>query len=359
MKLLFKSLIILLLIPAITVANNGNWKYTKEKTINKEFTVNADALLTVDNAYGNLDIVTWNENRIVIQVLIKASGNDEEEVIERLEKVDVDFSASASNVSAKTNFGNKKNNSWSLWGKKKSVSLQVHYTIKMPVTNSVNLSNDYGNINLNRLEGNAKISCDYGQLILGDLMAEDNMLTFDYTSNSTIAYMKSGKINADYSGFILDKADRLELMADYTKSEVGEVNDLNYRCDYGKITVGKAGKIVGRGDYIPNKLGTITESLNLNTDYGSISVENLASTINDVTIRSDYTGIKIGYDSSASFDFALRLTYAGLGGEDGLTITRSDKDHTSKYYEGYNGTQNSGATISINSSYGGVTFRRN
>ncbi len=72
--------------------------------------------------------------------------------------------------------------------------MEINYTIKVPVTNSVNLENDYGAISLDKLEGQAKISCDYGQLRIGELWAENNSLNFDYTNKSTIAFMKSGKI---------------------------------------------------------------------------------------------------------------------------------------------------------------------
>jgi hypothetical protein len=189
-------------------------------------------------------------------------------------------------------------------------------------------------------------------------MADNNYLDFDYTSNSTIGYMKSGKISADYSGFVLDKAERIELNADYTKSEIIEVTDLNYNCDYGKIMVGKVNKLVGSGDYIPNRIGKVTGSVNLNTDYGSIEIERLTASTRSVIIKSNYTGIKIGYDSALSFDFDLKLSYAGFNGEDDVTVTRTDKDYTNKKYEGYHNTKNSGNTININSTYGGVTFRK-
>lgn len=358
MKLLFKSLLILFFVPVVAIANGGKYKFSKEKTIKKEYTVNRDAMLKLDNSYGNLDIVTWGENRTVIEVYIKTSGDDEKEVQERLDEITVEFSGSASLVSAKTNFGKGNKNSWSWWGKKKSVSMEINYKVKVPVTNSVDLNNDYGSINLNRLEGNAKINCDYGQLIIGELMAENNYLNFDYTSNSTIGYMKSGKINADYSGFVLDKADRIELNADYTKSEFGEVNDLNYNCDYGKIVVGNVNKLVGSGDYVPNRIGKVSGSVNLNTDYGSVEIDRLASSTKSVIIKSNYTGIKLGFENNFSFDFNLKLSYASFNGDDTVTVTRSDKDHTNKNYEGYNNTQNSGNTVNINSTYGGVTFRK-
>lgn len=361
MKLLSKTLLVFLILPLVALASTDKLKgkYTKEKTIKKEFNVNSGAGLRVKNSYGNLDIVTWNENRTVIEVTIKANGDNEEKVIERLKEIQVDFDASASLVSAETVFNNKKSG-WSWWGSNKNnVSVEVNYSIKMPITNTVDLNNDYGAIHINKLKGNAKISCDYGQLIIGELLAENNLLTFDYTDKSTISYMKSGRINADYSGFTLEKTERLELNADYTQSEIIDAQSINYNCDYGKVIIGQAKDIIGRGDYVNNKIGTVKGSLNLNTDYGSIHIDNVSSQANSITIKADYTGVKMGFDRNYNFDFVVDLSYASFKGDNEVTVLKSSKDYTSSMYSGYHGKQSSGNSVNINSNYGGVTFNKN
>jgi len=360
MKLQYKTLIILMMLPAFMVANhlNFNGKYTKEKTIKKEFKVNNDASLKVNNSYGNVDVITWNENRTVIEVHIKTNGNSEEKVQERLEEITVDFTASASLVTAKTIF-NEKKESWKFWNHgSNGVNIEINYTIKIPVTNSVDLNNDYGTISVDKLKGQAKIDCDYGQLRIGELLADNNSLSFDYTSRSTISYMKSGKISADYSGFTLEKGGDIVLDADYTQSELLEINDIKYDCDYGKVTIGKARNIDGRGDYVTNRIGAVSGSLSLNTDYGSIKIERLTNSAGDVTIDGDYTGIKIGFDSGYNFDFAVDLSYASFNGEEDVTVTKSNKENNHKTYSGYHGSKGSGNMIRINSDYGGVTLSK-
>ena len=360
MKLQFKHLIVLFLLPAFVLANDCKFsgKYTKEKTVKKEYTVNSDAMLKVDNSYGNVDIVTWNENRTVIEVHIKTNSDNEEKAQKKLDAISIEFSGSPSLVSAKTIF-QKNKSSWSFWGKNNNVSMEINYTIKIPVGNSVDLDNDYGAISLDKLEGNAKIDCDYGQLRIGELWGDNNSLSFDYTSKSTIAYMKSGKIDADYSGFVLEKGERLELSADYTHSEIMDIKDINYNCDYGKVVIGSANDIHGTGDYVTNRIGGVSGSLTLDTDYGSIKVDRLLGTAKDVTIEADYTGIKLGIDSGYSFDFDIGLSYCSLKGEENVTVTKSHKVSSRRTYAGYHGSKNSGNSIKINSDYGGVTFYKN
>lgn len=359
MKLLFKISLLLFLVPAVMLGNDKfKGKYTKEKTLNKEYTVNANAELEVDNSYGNIDITTWSENRIVIEVTIRTNGNNEQRVQEKLDDIDVHFSASASRVSAETKFNGRKSG-WTWWGSKKNnVKMEINYTIKMPMSNSLDVSNDYGGINVGDLDGVARINCDYGQINVGELRADNNDLNFDYTNNSTIEYMKSGSINADYSGFTLERVESLDLNADYSRSEVKDVKTLNYNCDYGKLVVGKVGNMTGQADYLPHRIGSVTGSLDLNTDYGSITVERMTSSAGDVSIKSDYTGIKLGIDSGYNFDFKLDMNYGSFKGEDNVTVQHSSKDGSDRMYSGYHGQSGSGNNINIDSSYGGITFNK-
>ncbi len=340
----------------ISHAHEFQGKQTKEKTIKKEFKVNPDALLKIENSYGNLVLNSWDENRVVIEVTITANGSNEEKVQRKLDEITVEFEASADMVSARTRF--EKSSSWGWWGKNNNVNMQINYTIKMPVKNSVHLSNDYGNITLDRVDGHAKISCDYGRLDLGELRGRNNQLSFDYTSKSRIGYMNSGQISADYSGFTVEKAGDLNISADYTNSTVLKMDNLVYSSDYGDLEVSEAGNIQGAGDYINVKLGTIHGKVDIAADYGSISIDRLAEDAGSINLRTDYTGIKIGYDPAYHFDFEISTEYAGVKGKEDFNISISKEDNSSRYYKGFYGSAESGRTIRINSEYGSVSFER-
>ncbi|TXN36321.1 hypothetical protein FVB32_16705 [Flagellimonas hymeniacidonis] len=360
--LLYKYVFLTLaLIPLALVANTGKLKgkYTKEKTIKKEFTVNSDALFKVKNSYGNLNITSWNEDRVVIEVHIKTNGNNEEKVQNRLNEIDVDFENSASLVSARTMFGDRNNNWGWKWGKRNNVNVQVNYTVKIPVKNNINLNNDYGNIYLDRIDGHAKINCDYGKIDVGELRGRNNELRFDYTSRSTFDFINSGEIIADYSGFTIEKAGNLTVKADYTNAVINEMGDLEYSSDYGSIQVNEVENVNGNGDYIGVKLGTVHGNVSVTSDYGSLRISEMASDAGDVNIKTDYTGVKIGYDPSYYFDFEITTEYAGVSGKDDFEINISKEKSSEKYYKGYYGKENSGNTVTITSDYGGVTFYKN
>lgn len=360
-NILFRCVTLLFLtVPLILSASDGELKgkYTKEKTIKKEFDVNLDALLKVTNSYGNLNLTSWEGNKILIEVHIKTSGNNEEKVQKKLDGITIDFDASSSMVSAKTIFDSDRS-SWSWWGGNSNINMQINYTIKLPVKNSVHLNNDYGNIILDRIDGHAKINCDYGRLEIGELRGRNNQLNFDYTSKSTIDFINSGSIDADYSGFTIGKAGDLIINADYTNSTIVTMGNLEYSTDYGNLEVGEADNVHGTGDYIGVKLGTLHGNVDITADYGSIKIDKMAADAGNLEINGDYTGIKIGYDSQYHFNFEIKTSYGSVNGKDDFQTNISEVKNTSKYYKGYYGSENSGNSVNISSDYGGITFTKN
>ena len=360
MKPRINLFLISMLISTITFAENGgNGKHTKEKTISREFIVNHDALIKINNSYGNINVITYSGKSVSIEVKIMTSGDNLDKVVEKLENINVDFQASSNMVSAKTIFDKNKSPSWWSWGKSNNVKMEINYVIKLPITNSVDLNNDYGSITLDRLEGSAKINCNYGKITTKELMANNNNISFDYTNNSYFEYIRSGKINADYSSFTVAKTNSLDINADYTKSVVEVAEEVTYNCDYGSITIQKANNINGHGDYLTARFGEIYKDIQIQANYGSIKIDRMTTNAGNISIDSDYTGVTIGYDTGYHFNFDIKLEYASLRGADDFQTTTEKINSYDKYYKGYYGQPNSKNHIKIASDYGSVTFKNN
>lgn len=361
--ILYKLLFIIALSPAVAFSSNGNngdlnGRHTKEKKISKKFTVTPDALLKISNSYGNVDISTWNQNTVSIEVFIKTNGNDEQKVKEKLDEINVEFKQTSAGVSARTLFS-KENSSWwsGLFSGSSNVNMEINYVIKAPVTNNVDLSNDYGNIFLDKLTGNSKISCDYGRLDIGELRGNSNQISFDYSRNSHFGYINKAVINADYSEFTVEDAKSIDLNADYTNSKINRVELLKFSCDYGSLNVDKVKRIAGNGDYLTTKIGQLHQSADLTLDYGSMSIDKIIKGAGEVNINSDYTGIKIGYDPGHAFRFAVNSSYGNIKGVENFEINRQNQSGSDKNYSGYHLNGSGSGNISVNSSYANITFQ--
>lgn len=360
--IIYNLCLLLLLLPVESQANSAagefDGRHTEERKISKAYRVSPNALLEVDNKYGDIDVVTWDQNRVEIEVTLRANGNDKEAVLDRLQQMDVIFDHSSSRVSAETQLQSSRGSFWSwITGGSSNVNIEINYKIKAPVGINVDLENSYGGINLDHLEGDAIISCDYGQVFIGELMGENNSIELDYSRNSHFGYIKRGSIDADYSDYTVEEAGILEISADYSKSKINKVEHLDFSCDYGSMEVGIVKNIQGDGDYLGTTINAVYTSLNLNLDYGSVTVNKMMNDLEHFEIESDYTTLKIGYLSNTPWRYSLNSSYANIKGLEGSGFN-NQKQHQSgskRFYEGYY-LSNSGAMVSINASYGSINF---
>jgi hypothetical protein len=359
MKSIYKITLILLLFPLIAIANNDKKKHEKNRVIKKEFSVNADAKISLNNRYGNLNIITWDKNRVEIEVTITVKGDEVDAVEDKLSSIRIAFNANASFVEAKTIIDNKKN-SWSWWKKSENINYTINYVVKMPTTNSVNLDNEYGNIFLDKISGKATINCDYGKISIGELLANNNSINLDYCATSTINYMKSGDINIDYSKLNINTSEKLSVNADYSTIKLEETKSADFNSDYGSISVADADDISINSDYVSMRLGTVRKNLDIDTEYGSVTVKNLANGFENVIINGQYTGIRIGVEPNAVFNFELDLQYAGFKRDDDkIELFKNISKTNKKQYEGKYGKGNTNSKLLIKSQFGGVSIKEN
>ncbi len=334
-------------------------KHTKEKKIKKEFQVSANSKLNIDNSYGNVDVTTWDQNRVVIEVIIKTNGNDEDEVEKKLREINVEFDQTSSGVSAKTRFSKNEKSWWKdIFSGFDNVNMEVNYMVRAPEGNHLGISNDYGGIYIDKTTGNTSINCDYGKMDLGELLGSSNALTFDYTRSSKIDYVTNATINADYSDFEIMEAEQLVITADYSKSKIGKVSRLEYNCDYGSVEIDKVKVLIGNSDYLTSKINRIFTSADLNMDYGSLSIDKVVKGAKNINIDTDYAGVKLGYDREMSLDFNVKTNYGGISGLDEMNVQRNDNKNSSNSASGSYGS-GSGTQINISTSYGSVKFYKN
>lgn len=354
MKTPFKTLIVLLLIPMMVMANNTDpKKYSKQKFIKKAYLVNPDAGIDINNSYGNVYVTTWNEDKIELDILIKVSSDNEEWVNNKIDDIDVDINALKHLVTAKTVIANN------AWNRSTNYStIEINYTIKIPKNGSVKLYNKYGDILTTDLFSDTNIKCQYGKITVGKLNSSKNQIDIEYCKNSSIDYAKTATISANYSGLTMNDFGNVVLKGDYTNIDFASGNNLKYDCNYGKMDLGKIVNLEGNGDYLKIKVSDLLNHLKVSTNYGKLTVENVAEKAGDILINSKYTGIEINYNPGYNFDFDINLKYGNLKYDNDLEMHSKQETAFTKSYKGY--YKKSGANkVSITSEYGNVSLSKN
>lgn len=320
----------------------------KEKTINKVYQVNSDAGIDITNKYGSIFVTTWNEDRIALDIVIKVHGKNESRVLERLNKISVDINPLKHLVSATTVLESVSGS---------NISMEINYTIKIPKRGSITLNNHYGNIILDRIEGNSKIECRYGNIMSEELNGESNLLKLKYCDKSTFGYAKNAIIDAGYSKLVITKSQNVKLNSDYSNFTAKEIGNLQYDSNYGDLTVASVGNLKGTGNYLTLKFGTVNGVFDIGTKYSSIAVNNLSARAKNFTIGCAYTNVDIKYDADYAFDYEISLKYGNLSAA-GLNNQIKNESGKDSFYKGFYKSAGDNK-LAISSSYGSIKLTKN
>lgn len=352
MKKHYNILILFIVIPFLGFSNDDAF-ITKQKNIKKTYIVNSNAGIDIDNKYGNITVSTWNEDKIDLDITIKVNGPNENWVNERLNSIDVDITALKGMVTAITNLGNS-----SLKSKGSNNSFEINYVIRIPKNGSVKLVNKYGNISTLSLEANTDINCKYGKVTLGKLNGSNNQIEIAYCQNSSIDYIKTGSIDARYSGLKINDSGNLNLSANYTDVSLNEAQNIKYQCNYGTFKFQKINSLNGSGNYLTINVGEVSSNFSFDTNYSKINIGTMNEKAGNVSINSGYTDISLGYSPNYAFDFDVSARYSNIKHDNTLDISISETKSNSKRISGFYRKKGQNK-VNINSNYGNISLIKN
>jgi hypothetical protein len=301
----------------------------KTKTISKTYTVDGKDKLSVNNQYGKVQVNTWAKKEIKVDVEIKSYESSDARAQEQLDAVSISESKQGDLISFKTNIDRKNMNWWSRTknGKEEKRGVQVNYVIYMPAKNPLDVTNRYGSTILPDFDGPVNINSSYGSLSAGNLDNAANRVKISYGS-ANVEGFSAGTLDVSYGSLKLDNADKLSADIRYSQA----------------------------------KIGRLTSGGNLDLSYGGVKIEALDKNVRNLLINSAYSGVTMGIDDAASFNFDVTVSYAGFNFDDNkVNITSRTPEEGTKGFnptKNYKGTYGKGSDsrVIIKSSYGGVKF---
>ena len=306
-NLLFKSFLLLMFLPIWAHSfTSENPKYEKTKTYLRNFEVNPDALMLLDNRYGSIKVVESKEDKVKIDVVVRVWGNQLSGVEDKLDEIFVDITGNKTRVSAITRIGNTQWN-WSFW-KNNSISYDITYLVHAPASMIMEVSQKYGDIEIERSTKSLKVICAYGNIDLGQISGDKNQIEIDYANGSRIEKINQAQIDADYSNLNIASANYINLNADYSDISFSQVKKADIEMDYGQLNIDAATAVHGSTDYVEVNLGVIGQ-FNLDMDYGDLSVKQLISPGATTKLNATYTDVAIDQLNSS---FGANMQYGSL-----------------------------------------------
>jgi hypothetical protein len=335
----------------------------KKKNITKTFSVDSKDKLSINNQHGDVKVELWDKNEIKVDITITGYGSSDAKAQELLDNVEITDKREGDKISFKTFIDSDNNNwnwgnNWSWNGKKDDEScncpktkkgVEVNYTIHMPRTNALTVSNKYGKTIIPQFDAPLRVTSNYGSFTSDRLKGIDKDIFVQYGSGN-IKQMDDGDLQISYSKLNVDKADNLKLKNNYGSVTLDDINNLD-----------------GTFQYSSGKIGRINETGKLNISYSDgVQLSEMAKTLKSLDIRSNYTAVKLPVNGDCNADFEVTTTYANFrypSGKVTFTVNPDENDdddrkmgwQPTKTYKGKIG-KGSNTKITIKTNYAGVKF---
>jgi hypothetical protein len=327
------------------------------KEIKKEFPVNANTRFELYNKYGNVDVVN-NDNAILsIKVLIKADGRDQENAKRILEMINVNITQEGDVIKAVTdidedfgkyfkNFHNDNNN------------LQINFSISLPKTLPVYLSNKYGNVFINELVSTSTIDVKYGKLTANKILHDSKEpLTKIYLSYSNGSIQETKWIEADikYSKLNITESKALAIISKYSKVSITNGSSVVSESKYDTYEIEKLVNFVTTASYGHFNIGRLSGKLQVETKYTDVIVDYISAEFDGIKVDNSYGSFKLGIDGSASYRINGYAKYCNITyPENNAKVSRFNENNEMKI----NGIVGSGgspkAEVTVTSHYGNI-----
>jgi hypothetical protein len=327
------------------------------KEFHKEYTAGANTTLEINNKYGDIVIQSWDKDQIVIDVKVTVEMPNKEKAEKLLGYIDVQFNEGNNRISAKTVIDDKFN--FTGWGFN-SKKFSIDYNIKMPAATALELSNRYGNTDIDQLSGLVDLDIKYGDLTAGKL-TRGNVKPL---SSLNLAYGKGSIDEAGWFDLNLRYVGNMEITSSkallvdsrYSKLTLGETSSMVGDCKYDNIRIDKINNMVLENGYTTVNIGTLSKKLDYKGSYGSFTIDDIPEGFESIDVETHYMGVKLGIDGSANYKLDARVSYGGLSyDEDNFKNQRRNIENNSKEIQGVVGKEESpSATVKVVASYGSV-----
>lgn len=274
------------------------YQFVKTKAVNKTYTVGQGDKFSVANSFGKVEVHTWNKNEIKVDVSVEVTANRESLAQKIFDGVSISDKQSGGDVSFKTSMKSVSND------KTDKSTTEVNYSIYMPETNELHLSNEFGATTVPDFKGKVDLTSKFGSITTGNL------------SN-----VKS-------------------ILVEFGRSDFESINN-------GDITI----------KFSSASLGKLTGSTKLKLEFCSATKVNLDNALSSLDVNASYSTVNLKPANALSASYTIATSFGNFKNTTGIKFNseEEDKQDGPKFDYKYEGRSGSGSVpVKVKTSFGKI-----
>lgn len=315
------------------------------RTVKREYNVNPDVMLIVDNMFGKIQCETWEKNVVAIEVTITVVASDEDAAAKMMDKITFTLTGTPERVEARTILEEGRNKGM----------MTIDYKINMPSTVNLDFTNKFGDIFVNEISGKGKFNLSYGNLEVKKLNNSDNLIDIKF-GKANVTSIKGAVVNLKYSEMQVEYAGSLRLDSKFSNLDASKIVALNVNFEGGKLDMDNTSALESHSKFSDINVGRIEKTLDLDIQYGNADIEEMPADFTSITIINKYGNVSVGIPEGAGYSLSADLKFCELDfPSDDADFSQKIITNTTKTYRANVGKP--GGKVSVRSDFGNVSLQ--
>jgi hypothetical protein len=328
----------------------GQDSFTKD--YEKKFKVNESSLVQLANKYGDMHIENWTENAVLVKVKITVETSNKSKADNTFNKINIAFKEDGNMVSAITDIIESINNT----------NFKIDYDVKMPKNVNVDLSNKYGNLFVDQIDGQANIAVKYGNFTINKLGRENekptNFISVGYSSGfCNINECGWLKLESSYSKVNIETGTALIIGSKYSSLKIKKCKSIVTESKYDHpFKIGIVKNFVCTGAYSNFEITKLYNMLETDLKYSDMSIDEVDKDFESIKVVLRYGKVNMQIPQEPGYELNAATAYGSVNYPDNKKINKII-DHTeSKIWGIVGGQTKPKGTVTVDSKYGTVNI---
>lgn len=369
MKLLKYKIFILCvtLLPFTLCAKDKLKKFTK--TISESALIDEDGNISINNQFGNINVITSNTNKVDAVVYITIDTKNQEMADDFFERIEIDIDHSSSQFEISSDYENP---SWwkTIWSNSNSYKYSIDMEITIPASCDVDLTQRHGDVTMGDIAGDFELDLSFGEAECGSTSGELYVklehadANFDQIQDAIIdiqygefisAAAKDLEFDSQFSKIFVDEANNVESSSQYDEYHLGKIVSFENEGQFDDIQIDKVQSADLETQYSKIVIDLLADSGDFETQFGSLRVRESTKNLKNISIESQYTQINLNV--SAAYILDLESQFASLILDNAITYIDEDKEIGQHDIEAYYLDANSSTNIDVEMQFGSLKLR--
>ena len=338
-------LLVLVFITGTIFQSFGNGQ-TERILDEKSFPVKTNAELVIDHEFGNLECANWDKDEISVTIIARVDSENEDKIQKGISRISYEVSGNSDRVSVRCRVNNR-----GKWNQNVSVDVKI----MMPEDVVLDVNHKFGKGFIETANGPSKVHSEYGSMKIKALNSAESKMKVDF-GEGKITHMAGGSMSISYSKIWVGTAGNLSLNMEYSNGEIEEADHLTVKQEGGDLKIESLAHIEGSSGFGSLKIGSLTKSLDIDSEYGSLTVRDISKDFSSIRVNNSFGSTKLIIDEDATYQLNAEAEFGSVDFPSSLAnITYREKSINKTIYKGIIGNgQVAQSTVTVNSEYGSV-----